>query len=54
MPLATQRSAFTCPQTTALLIILSLQNREIFVSSFILDKHSQTRLTSSFTPSFKT
>ena len=54
MLLATQRSALTCPQTTALVIILSLQNREIFVSSFILDKHSQTRLTSSFTPSFKT
>ena len=54
MLLSTQRSALTFPQTTARVIILSLQNREIFVSSFILGNHSPTRLTSSFTPSFKT
>ena len=40
MLMATQRPALTYPQTTPLVIILSLQNREIFVSSFILDKHS--------------
>ena len=52
--LATQPSALTCHHTTAQVIILSLQNREIFFWSFILDKHSTTRLTSSFSPSSKT
>ena len=54
MVLAIQRSTLTCLQTIARVIILNLQDKEIFVLSFILDKHSPTRLTSSFTLSFKT